>query len=77
MNIIMVEHSTELLIGASEASPFLVFNVAILSVCMYVCILSVCMYVCMYHHVIDRHDNLLLGLRILTNFYVNAAHGHN
>ncbi len=31
-----------LVIGASEASPYLVFNVAILSVCLYVC-----MYVCM------------------------------
>ncbi len=47
-------------IGASEASPFLVFNVAILSVCM-------------YHDVMDRHDNLLLGLMILTNFYVNCC----
>ncbi len=55
-------------IGASEASPFLVFNVAILSVC-----LSVCMYV------MDRHDNLLLGLMILyqlsreLHFYVNCC----
>ncbi len=32
----------------------------------------------MYHdvmdrHVMDRHDNLLLGLMILTNFYVNCC----
>ncbi len=37
--------------------------------------LYVCMYVCMYHdvmdlHVMDRHDNLLLGLMILTNYHV-------
>ncbi len=38
------------IIGASEASPYLVFNVAILSVCM---------------SWMDRHDNLLLGLVIL------------
>ncbi len=47
------------IIGASEASPYLVFNVAILSVC-----LSVCLYV------MDRHNNFLLGLTILTNFHV-------
>ncbi len=27
----------------------------------------------MYHDVMDRHDNLLLGLMILTNFYVNCC----
>ncbi len=37
-----------LLIGASEASPYLVFNVAILSVCLYVCmsVCHVCLSVC-------------------------------
>ena len=39
-----------LIIGASEASPFLVMNVAILSVCVCVCVcvcvLSVCVCVC-------------------------------
>ncbi len=43
-----------IIIGASEASPYLVFNVAILSVCLYVCL-----------YVMDRHNILLLGLMIL------------
>ncbi len=41
-NIWSSRASIHIIIGASEASPFLVFNIAILSVC-----LSVCMYVCM------------------------------
>ncbi len=48
-------------IGASEASPFLVMNVAILSVCVCVCVL-------------DQHDICFFVL--FTNFYVKAAHGH-
>ena len=44
-----------IIIGASEASPYLVFNVAILSVC--------------HNYVMDRHNDLLLGLMILADFH--------
>ncbi len=31
-----------------------------------------CMYVCMYPYVMDRHNDLLLGLMILTDFHVDV-----
>ncbi len=49
-----------LIIGAS---PFLVMNVAILSVCLCLCVM-------------DRHDICFLYSWPFTNFYVKAAHGH-
>ena len=76
-------------IGASEASPYLVFNVAILSVCMYLYVMDRhndlvlglmiladfhrCNFVCMYPYVMDRHNDLLLGLMILTDFHVDSS----
>ncbi len=57
-------HGLIIIIGASEASPYLVFNVAILSV--------VETHV-MDRHVMDRHNNLVLGLMILTNFHVELS----
>ncbi len=60
-------NAVNVIIGASEASPYLVFNAAILSVCLSV---SVCTYVCMDG---PAHNNLLLGVMILTDFYVNCC----
>ena len=57
--------SLKVIIGASEASPFLVFNVAIC--------LSVCMYVCM-SWTTGRHNNFLLGLVILYQLQSSFAH---
>ena len=53
----------QLQIGASEASPFLVMNVAILSVC--VCVSGTGTIIICF-----------LYLLPFTNFYVKAAHGH-
>ncbi len=52
-------------IGASEASPFLVMNVAILSVCTCVCVSGT-----------DTIIICFLYLWPFTNFYVKAVHGH-
>ncbi len=40
--------------------------------CNFVC-MSVCLYVCMYPYVMDRHNDLLLGLMIVTDFHVDSS----